>query len=150
MIDRRFRLVFLLFTCTLLACSSETSAPRGSIGPESLTVAFQAFPDTVPATGSLIVGAIAINATSRMVFGRWETGRCGLTVRVFQPSGGAYATVPPVCRGSGTWTMASGESTSTGLAIGGSGWPRGTYRIRAQVEAVNSQSPAIERTVVLP
>jgi len=134
----------------LAGCSSDAVAPRGSVGPESLTVAFEQFPDTAPTGGSLSVVAVARNATTRIVFGRWESSLCGLTVRVYQGSAEVFLPSPPVCRGSGTWTMAPGESTSIGMVIGLPGWPRGTYRVRAQVEAVDSRSPAIERTVVLP
>jgi len=134
----------------LAGCSSDAVAPRGSVGPESLTVAFEPFPDTAPIGGSLSVVAVARNATTRTVFGRWESGLCGLTVRVYQGSAEASLPSPPVCRGSGTWTMAPGDSTSVGMVIGLPGSPRGTYRVRAQIEAVDSRSPAIERTVVLP
>jgi hypothetical protein len=150
MIVRGFRIIVLAAaTSAPLGCSSDTSAPRDAIGPESLTVAFQASPDTVSTSGTLIVGAVARNATSRVVFGQWETGRCGLTVRVFQPSGAVYATAPPVCRGRGTWTMAPGESTSMSMGVGLVAQPRGTYRLRAQVEAVGSESPAVERSIIV-
>jgi hypothetical protein len=150
MIARRFLIAFLGFMSALLGCTSDTSAPRGSIGPESLTVAFQSFPDTVPSGGMLFVGATAHNPTSRLVFARWETGLCGLTVRVFQPSGTLYAVGPPVCRGSGIWTLTPGQSTEMEMGLGPSGLPRGIYRVRAQVEAVDGRSPAIERSVVVP
>ena len=149
MINRGFRIVSLAITSAVLGCSSDASAPRGSIGPESLTVAFQPSPDTVSASGLLTVSASAHNATSRVVFARWETGRCGLTVRVFQPSGAVYATAPPVCRGSGTWTMAPGESTSMSMSVGLVAQPHGTYRVRAQVEAVGGESPAVERSIIM-
>ena len=149
MIGRGIIIGSLALVTVVAGCSSDAVAPRGSLGPESLTVAFQPFPDTAPAGGSLNVVAIASNATSHVVFGRWESGRCGLTVRVYLGSVEASLPTPPVCRGSGTWTMAPGESIATGMALG-PGWPRGTYRVHVQVEAVGSQSPAIERTVVLP
>ena len=150
MIARRAVFASLALTSVLVACSSDTLAPRGSFGPESLTVAFEPFPDTAPTGGSLSVAATARNATSHVVFGRWESGLCGLTVRVYQGSNEVSLPAPPVCRGSGTWTMAPGESTSMGMVMGLPGWPRGSYRVRAQVEAVDTRSPAIERTVVLP
>ena len=148
-IRRRFVVGSLAVMSALAGCNADPVAPRGSVGPESLTVAFQAFPDSAPTGGPPTVGATARNATSRLVFARWTAGACGLTVRVYQGSNEVSLPAPPVCRGSGTWTMAPGESTSMGTMIGLSGWPRGKYRVRAQVEAVDSRSPAIEGTVVL-
>ena len=147
----RSSIIWSLTLMSILAgCGSDAVAPRGSVGPESLTVALEPFPDTAPIGGSLSVVAVARNATTRTVFGRWESGLCGLTVRVYQGSAEASLPSPPVCRGSGTWTMAPGDSTSVGMVIGLPGSPRGTYRVRAQIEAVDSRSPAIGRTVVLP
>jgi hypothetical protein len=139
----------LLLMSLMPGCNSDAVAPRGSVGPESLTVAFDAFPDTAPVGGSLDIGATAYNATSRVVFFRWASGACGLTVRVYQGAVEASLPAPPVCRGSGAETMAPGKSTVMGMLIG-AGWPRGTYRVHAQVEAVDGRSPAIERTVVVP
>jgi hypothetical protein len=150
MIAGRSTIASLALLFIVVGCNSDAVAPRGSVGPESLTVAFEPFPDTASAGGSLSVVAVARNTTARVVFGRWETGVCGLTVRVYQGAVEAFLPSPPVCRGSGTWTMSPGESTSIGMVIGLPGWPRGTYRVRAQVEAVDSRSPAVERTVVLP
>ena len=139
----------LVLMILLIGCRSDAVAPRGSVGPESLTVAFDAFPDSAPVGGSLDVGATAYNATSRVVFFRWASGACGLTVRVYQGAVEASLPAPPVCRGSGTWTMPPGQRTVMGMLIG-AGWPRGTYRVHAQVEAVDGRSPAIERTVIVP
>ena len=148
MINRELLFASVALASLLTDCT-DSAAPRGSITPEALTVAFQPSPDTISGSGPLSVSATARNATNHVVYGQWQSGACGLTVIAYQPSGDVFLTAPIVCRGSGSWTLAPGDSTVTTLFLSLSGQPRGTYRVRAQVFAVNGNSLPVERSIIV-
>lgn len=140
--------VALIALVRFTSACGDPSAPRNTLGPESLTVTLRTVPETITVSSEFSLAGAARNDASRDVFVRYSPGQCGVVLQIINPGMTISAPNPP-CRGQGTVTIPSGDSLLN--AVGSIAPPRvpGAYRVSGQFIADNGRSLFVERTIVV-